>query len=108
MRFAASEKIILQSSNKNHPIQSFRNDNHPSNHLIQSDIVSQLDASITGDPEKSYNTIHSILEKAKDKHFPTKTVRFKRHQHKVQPWMTDILLLNIKIKDETYVKYRKA
>ena len=83
-------------------LQSFRNG------LANSNLLDSLDPSPNGDPEDTYKKIDEKLESLKDEYFPLKKIRFKRHSHKINPWMTDIILLNIKLKDEIYVKYRKA
>ena len=70
--------------------------------------MSSLNTSPDGNVEDTYSTINNTLEQLRDKHFPVRKIRFKRHQHKIQPWMTDIILLNIKNKDEMYVRFRKA
>ena len=83
-------------------LAAFKND------LIASNILNAIDPSPDGNAEDTYTKINDSLLALKEKHFPVKRVRFRRYQHKVQPWMTDIILLNIKIKDEAYVKFRKA
>ena len=86
----------------NDSLAAFKND------LIASNILTAIDPSPEGNAEDTYTKINDSLLALKEKHFPVKKVRFRRYQHKVQPWMTDIILLNIKIKDEAYVKFRKA
>ena len=76
--------------------------------LIASNILDSIDQSPNGNAEDTYAKINESLIALKEKHFPIRKVRFRRHQHKIQPWMTDIILLNIKLKDEAYVKFRKA
>ena len=83
-------------------IDNFRRD------LITAEIESKLDPTLAGDPELNYRKIEAIITSANQKNFPVKKVRFNRHRHKVQPWMTEILLLNIKKKDEIYVQMLKS
>ena len=95
-------KFIYTQKIDDENIAAFRED------LISSDLLNLVQHSPNSDPEATYNLISDTLDKLKKKHFPYKKVRFKRHVHKIHPWMTDIILLNIKLKDETYVRYRKA
>ena len=95
-KFVYSQRIDDES------ITNFKND------LATSGLLESINQSIEADPEETYNKIDETIKTLKDKNFPTKKVKFKRHIHNVQPWMTDILLLNIKIKDQTYIKFRKA
>ena len=83
-------------------IDNFRRD------LITAEIESKLDPTLAGDPELNYRKIEAIITSANQNNFPVKKVRFNRHRHKVQPWMTEILLLNIKKKDEIYVQMLKS
>ena len=76
--------------------------------LIESDIINSIDPNNDGNVEETYTIIQDTLTTLKEQHFPINKVKFKCHEHKIQPWMTDIILLNIKLKDETYVKFRKA
>ena len=95
-KFINSQKIDENS------IAAFRQN------LIESDIINSIDQNNDGNVEETYTIIHNTLNTLKEQHFPIKKVKFKRYEHKIQPWMTDIILLNIKLKDETYIKFRKA
>ena len=55
-------------------------------------------------PNINYNIFIDTIIKAKDKHLPTKTVRFKRYKHKNNAWITTGLLTCIKQKDHLYKK----
>ena len=76
--------------------------------LIESNIINSINPDNEGNVEETYTVIQDTLKTLKEQHFPIKKVKFKRYEHKIQPWMTDIILFNIKLKDETYVHYRKA
>ena len=95
-------KFIYTQKIDENTLLSFRNG------LAASNLLDSLDQSPDGNPEETYRKIDEKITELKNKHFPLKKLRFKRHAHKINPWMTDIILLNIKLKDETYVKYRKA
>ena len=95
-KFINSQKIDDES------IANFKAD------LIEFNLLNRINALPDGNVEETYSTINETLTSLRDKNFPVKKVRFKRHVHKLQPWMTDIILLNIKKKDELYVNFRKA
>ena len=95
-KYVYSQRIDEES------IASFRSD------LINSNLINNLDHSVDGNPEESYNTINETLSSLRDKNFPKKKIRFKRHIHKINPWMTDVILMNIKLKDDIYVRFRKC
>ena len=94
--FFYSQKIDDES------IAAFRSD------LISSNLIEQIDQTSEGNPEATYNRIEETLTSLRDKHFPKRKIRFKRHSHKINPWMTDVLLMNIKLKDDIYVRFRKC
>ena len=50
-------------------------------------------------PDSNYNVLINVLAEAKNKHLPTKKVRFKRYKHKNNNWITNGLLTSIKQKD---------
>ena len=95
-------KLINSQKIDDESIANFKAD------LIESNLLNRINRLPEGNVEETYSTINETLTSLRDKHFPVKKVRFKRHVHKLQPWMTDIILLNIKKKDELYVKFRKA
>ena len=94
--FFYSQKIDDES------IAAFRSD------LISSNLIGKIDNTVNGNPEDTYNKIEEILLSLRDKNFPKRKIRFKRHTHKINPWMTDILLMNIKLKDDIYVRLERV
>ena len=56
-------------------------------------------------PDTNYDFFIDILSEAKNKHFPTKKVRFKRYKHKNNAWITFGLLTSIKQKDHLYKQW---
>ncbi len=44
--------------------------------------MSQLDNSLTANPNDNYNILHNIMETAKNKHLPSKTVKYNKYKHK--------------------------
>ena len=60
---------------------------------------------ISADACQNYSLFHAKIDALKNKHFPQKKVRFDRHKHKLNPWITNGLLASIKQKDYLYKKY---
>ena len=58
----------------------------------------KLDHYTTSNPNKNYNIIDTIITSLITKHFPTKTVKFNKHKHKNNSWITKgIINSNIRI-----------
>lgn len=58
------------------------------------------------DPNISYNKLHTIIQLAKEKHMPTKKVRFKRYKHKKNDWITIEIIKSIEEKDKLYKQHK--
>ena len=57
-------------------------------------------------PNENYtNFINNVIE-LKNKHMPSKKVRFKRYKHKNNAWITQSLISSIKCKDQLDKKFR--
>ena len=56
--------------------------------LEEINIYDKLEQAIDSDPQKNYNRIIALLNDAKGKRLPKKTVRFNKNKHKKSKWMT--------------------
>lgn len=65
-------------------------------------IYEQLNKNDDFSPQDNYNLFSLLLKFAKNKHLPTKRVKFDRRKHKISPWMTDGLLKSINTKNKLY------
>ena len=63
-------------------------------------------SNLFANPNINCNIFMDILVEAKNKHLPTKSVRFKRYKHKNNAWITSGLLTCIKQKDQLYKNFR--
>ena len=70
--------------------------------LEELNIYEKLHTSAHRRPEENYGTLLILLSTAKDKHLPTKTVKFNRRKHKKAKYMTNGILKPINIKDWLY------
>lgn len=81
---------------------------HFQNELNNSNILDKLDRNPTADPTQNLTLFDSILQDAKDKHFPCKTVRFHKHKHKRNSWITQGIIMSIKFRDRLYKRLRST
>ncbi len=61
---------------------------------------------ITQDPNINYNILHNIVQNAKMKHIPQKSVRFHKYKHKIYAWITRGIIKSIHYKDDLYKKHK--
>ena len=61
--------------------------------------IDKLDHDTKSNPNKNYNIIHTVITSLINKHFPTKTVKFNKHKHKNNSWITKGIINSIKYKD---------
>lgn len=59
-------------------------------------------------PNDTYELFEKIICETRNNTFPSKTVRFDRHKHMHQPWMSKGILISINFRDDLYLKYLNA
>ena len=69
---------------------------------------SNLNENPTADPNLSYNVFIEILQSAKEKHLPSKLIRFKKYKHKKCTWITMGILKSIKFRDKLYMTLKMS
>ena len=67
-------------------------------------LFDQLDHSLEGCPQKSYDIFSLLIKYAKHKHLPKKRVKYQKSKHFKSKWMTKGLLNSINTKID-YIKY---
>ena len=70
--------------------------------LKELNIYEKLHTSNDNKPEENYNILLTLLSTAKDKHLPTKVVKFNRKKHNTAKWMTNRILKSINTRDKLY------
>ena len=65
-----------------------------------------MDPDLFSDPNDNYLQFEEIILNAKAKHLAPKTVRFKKHKHKLSQWMTSGILNSIKFRDKLFLKLK--
>jgi hypothetical protein len=76
------------------------------NDLTTDSISEQLNPNISTDPNVNFDIFIQHLTNKKEKHFPTKTVKFHKHRHKKNKWITFSLIKSIKHRDKLYQKLK--
>ena len=65
-----------------------------------------MDPDLFSDPNVNYRQFEEIILNVKAKHLAPKTVRFKKHKHKLSQWMTSGILNSIKFRDKLFLKLK--
>ncbi len=93
-------KLIKINNQNLKSISNFQNE------LTELNIMSQLDSSPTANPNDNYKILHNIIETAKNKRLPLKTVKYNKYKHKKTKWITNGLLKSIYYRDDLYKKVK--
>lgn len=88
---------------KNTPVQT----NKFISYLASEEIKNQFLSEVHSNPNTVYENLHSTLNKGINECFPEKKVKFDRHKHKHNEWMTNGILKSIAVRDEIYVDFVK-
>ena len=75
--------------------------------LSQTDIYNKLNVNIDSDPDANYEILINSIQEIKQKHFPTRLVKFDRHKHKNNKWITYGIIKSIKYRDEMHLKLKR-
>ena len=75
--------------------------------LANINISDKLDHDTKSKPNKNYNIIDTIITSLITKHFPTKTVKFNKHKHKNNSWITKGIINSI-YKDNLYKQLQQS
>ena len=94
--------LVKVSINSPEAVASFKND-------IKNSIDNlNLDRNLLVDPRIAHSKLDDILQAAKNKHLPEKTVKFNKYKHKINPWMTIGILQSMKFRDKIYKKLKST
>ena len=56
----------------------------------------------------NFEMLHSEIVRLRSKYFPVKFLKFHKHKHKKNAWMTNGLLKSIRYRDKLYVSFKKC
>jgi hypothetical protein len=62
----------------------------------------KFDSNLTNDPNINYNILNNNILSALQNHLPIKTVKFQKHKHKKNDWITFGIIRSIKYRDRLY------
>ena len=77
------------------------------NELITCNLYNKLDTNLLADVNVNYEILQDAIRTAKDKHMPTKLVKFNKYKHKKTKWITQGLLNSIRFKDRLYARLKR-
>jgi hypothetical protein len=84
----------------NETIQKFHNE------ILTSDKLINLNSDLKEDPNKTYSVLHDVIQDAKNKHMPTKLIKYNKYQHKKSKWITYGIIKSIHYRDNMYKKLK--
>ena len=73
-----------------------------SNHIRTAMLNTTFENNLHSDPNDNYNKLETVITEAKKTHLPEKTVKFNKHKHKRNSWITMGILRSIKYRDRLY------
>ena len=74
--------------------------------LHDSHLYDNLDHHGLADANLNYDVIHNTIAREKSTHMPIRTVKFNKHRHKLNKWMTYGILKSIRYKDNMCAKMK--
>ena len=94
------------TDNSNKCINVEINDPRSMNLFVQElndlNIYGKLNQSICDDPQTNYEVFSKLVNYAKEKHLPRRTVKYNKRKHKKCKWITMAIIKSIKTKDKLY------
>ena len=72
------------------------------NEIKSYDTYNKLNKNPNADTNLNYDIIFNDIVRAKDKHMPTKLVKFNKYKHKKSMWITQGILRSIQYRDKLY------
>ncbi len=60
------------------------------------------------DPNNTYNVLHNVIQDAKNKHMPTKLVKYNKYKHKKSKCVTFGIIKSIQYRDNLYIKLKMS
>ena len=91
-----AQRYIMKRTRSEQAFQNFKNE------VEMKCSLNNFNINIMNDPNTNYEKLDMILKEAYEKHLPVKIVKFKRHIHKLNNWMTRGILLSIRFRDKLY------
>ncbi len=94
-------KLISINTESQESINKFQDE------LMSLNILNKLNSNLSADPNDNYNIKFNINESSKNKHLPSKIVKFDKHKKKKKSkWITNELVKSISCRDSLYKKLK--
>lgn len=65
-------------------------------------------ADLSCDPNINYDRLHNTIQEAINKHLPVRRVRYHKHRHRKEKWITTGIVKSITFRDKLYAKFKKT
>lgn len=101
MKPTSTPKLVKQTINTAKAMTDFVNE------IKSTNIRDKLNCNMDSDPNFNYNTFLDIIVDIKNKHFPSKLTKFKKHKHKNNKWITYGIIKSIKTRDSMHLKMKR-
>ena len=98
----ATSTLIKQSVHTPTAIENIKTE------LSNYDFSRDLSSDLKTDPNINYNILINKVIEIKNKHIPTKMVKFNKHKHKKQKWITTGLIKSIKFRDKLHLQLKRT
>ena len=102
---SARVKPPRQAKQRINPVKAMEN---MLNYMEAADIDKDLNKDLVADPNENYDILHERMKFFKDKHLPNKFVKYHKHRHKKNKWMTFGILRSIKCRDSMYIRFKQC
>ena len=95
-------RFIKVFSNDNRSLQNFKNE------IADMNLINELDARSEANPCENYEILHRSITEAINKHLPIQIVKYNKHKHKRNKWITSGILNSIKFRDRLYTRLHRT
>ena len=95
-------RLIKQKINCMKAMEDMRED------MIATNITNTFSSDLLTDTNENYNILHNHMKKLKDKHMPDRYVKFQKHRHKKNKWITTGIIRSIKFRDNLHIKVKQC
>ena len=95
-------KLVKQKFSTPNAVQNFKNE------LMNHDFSKDFSYDSNADPNTTYEKFIDKLTEIKNKHIPIKMVKFNKHKHKKENWITFGIIKSIKFRDNLNLKLKNS
>ena len=98
----APPKMVKQKFSTPNAVQKFKDE------LIKHDFTKDFDHSVDSNPSSNYDAFIDKVIEIKNDIIPTKIVKFNKHRHKKEDWITSGIIKSIAFRDKLRLKKTKT